>query len=145
MIAVNCTEDHLKHALNNINVRYLGNIVLSDLEQTGEGIRFSLNVKDIKGPGVLLDSKRRRTTSACWHAHGHFIEELFEAVEEAEVYFDWTRSWITKAGGNRQDKNIGTEDHPLLISRACDCNSRAQKAVERLILGPVKFRTRKRG
>jgi hypothetical protein len=142
MIAVNCTTEHLRHALDSINVRYLGNITLVDLEQAGKEIRFSLGVKDTNGPGVLHDSKRRRTTSACWHTLGHFIDELFEVAKEAEVYSDWTGNWITRAGGNRQDKNVGTKDRPLMLSRACDCNSRAQKAIERLILGPVKFRTR---
>ena len=119
-------------------------ITLVDLEKTGKGIRFSLGVKDTKGAGVLLDSKRRRTAAACWHTLGHFIDELFVVAEEAEVYSDWTGSWITKAGGNRQDKNIGTKGRILMLSRACDCNSRAQKAIERLILGPVKFRTREK-
>lgn len=144
MIAVNCTTEHLRHALDSINVRYLGNITLVDLEQTGERIHFNLGVKDSKGPGVLLDITRRRTASACWHTVGHFIDELFGVEKEAEVYSDWTGDWITRAGGNRQDKNIGTEDRILMLSRACDCNSRAQKAIERLILGPVKFRTRKK-
>jgi len=144
MFAVNCTAEQLQQALDIINVRYLGNITLVDLEQTGKGIQFSLGVKDSNGPGVLLDSRRRRTTSACWHAVEGFIEELLAVAEEAEVYSDLTGKWITKAGGNRQDKNIGTEDRPLLLSRACDCNSRAQKAIERLILGPVIFRTKKK-
>jgi hypothetical protein len=98
MIAVNCTTEHLRHALDSINVRYLGNITLVDLEQTGKQIQFSLGVKDSKSPGVLLDSKRRRTASACWHTLGHFIDELFEVTKEAEVYSDWTGDWITKAG-----------------------------------------------
>lgn len=141
MIAVNCTTEHLRYALDSINVRYHGNITLVGVEQTGKGIRFSLDVMDANGPGVLLDSKRRRTTSACWHTLGHFIDELFEVAKEAEVYSDWTGNWITRAGGNRQDKNIGTKDRTLMLSRACDCNSRAQKAIECLILGPIKFRT----
>jgi hypothetical protein len=144
MIAVNCTTEHLRHALDSINVRYLGNITLVDLEQTGKQIQFSLGVKDSKSPGVLLDSKRRRTASACWHTLGHFIDELFEVAKDAEVYSDLTGDWITRAEGNRQDKNIGTKNHILMLSRACDCNSRAQKAIERLILGPVKFRTREK-
>jgi hypothetical protein len=141
MIAVNCTEDQLRQALNIINVRYLGNITIADLEQTGRHIQFNLGVKDTKGPGVLLNNKRRKTTSACWHVLGGVIEELFGLERTAEVYSDWTENWITKAGGNWQDKNIGTENRPLLLSRACDCNSRAQKAIESLILGPVMFRT----
>jgi hypothetical protein len=142
MIAVNCTEEQLRQALDMINVNYLGNIKLVDIEKTEKGIRFSLNVKDAKGPGVLLDSKRRRTGSACWHAHGHFIDELLEIAKETEIYSDWSGSWITKVSGNRLDKNIGTEVRPLMLSRACDCHSRAQKAIEGLILGPVQFRTR---
>lgn len=142
MIAVNCMEEHLQQALDNINVNYLGNIALTDIEKTGKRIQFSLSVKDTNGPGVLLDSRRRRTASACWHARAHFIDELFEVAEEAEVYSDWAESWITKSGGNWQEKNIGNKDRPLMLSRACDCSSRAQKAIERLILGPIMFRTR---
>lgn len=144
MVAVNCTAEQLQQALAVININYLGNIVLVDLEQAGKRIQFSMGVKDSLGPGVLLDHGHRRTTSACWHAVSHFIEELIEMAGAAEVYSDWTENWITKAGGNRQDKNIGTDDHPLMLSRSCDCNSRAQKAIERLILGPVMFRPQKR-
>lgn len=145
MIAVNCTTEQLQQALDSINVRYLGNITLVDLEHTEKHIQFSLSVKDSNGPGALLDSKRRRTASACWHAQGHFVDELFGVETDAEVYSDFTESWITKAGGNRQNKSIGTEDHPFMLSRACDCNSRAQKAIERLVLGPVMFGKRKQG
>jgi hypothetical protein len=140
MIAVNCTAEQLQQALGIINVNYLGNIALTDLEQTAEGIQFSLSVKDSKGPGVLLDHKGRSTTSACWHAVGHFIDELFVVDEEAEIYSDWNGTWITRTGGNWQDWNLGTKERPPMLSRSCDCNKRLQAAADNLIPAPMIFR-----
>jgi hypothetical protein len=114
----------LEKALNLVNERYKGNITFKKLEPKGKRVNFTLTVNNTKDPGYRRGFQGRKVSAACWHAHGHFFECLFQVNPKAEVFSRWTGHWITQHGGNWQDKNIGSLYRPLEYSAACDCNGR---------------------
>jgi hypothetical protein len=141
MIAVNCTNEQLRQALDSVNVRYQGNIKFRKIRAKGKWIDFTLGVKISKGPGAWRDDLEKQFPRACYHAQGHFLQELFKYAPEAEVFSEFIGTWITRNGGNWQDKNIGSTMRPLMFSQACDCNKNLQEAVDKLISGRIQFRT----
>jgi len=122
MIAINATTDDLHEALKAVNKRYKNNVIFNRLDYAGRRIRFTLKVKDSKKPGHRIGFSGRRMVAACWHVHGHFLEELFKIIPDAEVISSGAmRDRITKNGSNWQDWNIGPRVQPLYYSDACDC------------------------
>lgn len=125
MKATKCTKEHLEMALAAINKKYAGNIKFnsnSDLPK-----RFTLRVKgaglgSAYSPAYVRGSswaKKRRTGSACWHAHGDFFDALFAISPDAIVYSLGNK--ITKDGGNWQDFNCGSIMNPAYASECCEC------------------------
>lgn len=141
MITRNCTKEQLRQALESVNERYQGNIKFKTLEPKGKNFSFTLTVKDSKAMGGKIGHNGRRIAAACWHVHGHFFEELFKFAPDAKVLSRMAGTWITKMSGNWQDRNIGSMMYPLMFSQACDCNKKAQEAIDSMIPGRIQFRT----
>ena len=118
----NATIDQLRQAMEAVNKLYDGNVIFNrQPEPVGSRLRFTLRVKDSKGPGARRSHQGRRMSSACWHVHGHFFEELFKVNPEAYVVAGGCKR-ISKDGGNWQDRNIGSRMFPMFFSEACRCN-----------------------
>lgn len=134
MIVTGATIDQLSQALQMVNstpqdttVPYNGNITFRSIEPISKNrVRFTLTVKDSKGPGGRLGfpdyqtGKQRSVKAACWHAHGDFFDALFTVAPSAVVRTAGNK--ITKGAGNWEDRNIGSMMHPLLYSEACHCD-----------------------
>lgn len=132
-----------------LNLRFDGNIDFREIEQKGKRIRFTLKVKDSKGPGhrraIGWDGKLgKRMPYACWHATGFFFENLFGVNPKAEVYSAGSLAnprigkWITIKGGNWQDWEVYRGS---MASELCDCQEDLQAAGDRLVRGRIVFRT----
>lgn len=117
----NATTDDLRKALDAINTKYDGNVIFNrEPEQvTKNSVRFTLRVKDSKGPGARRSHEGRPMTSACWHVHGDFFDALLNINPEAVIKTG--RTTITNEGGNWEDFNIGSMMKPMYYSEACDC------------------------
>jgi hypothetical protein len=126
----------MKAALEIVNQKYDGNIKFKSLETKGKRISFTLTVNQtsigkgknkISGPGTRRGHSGQRIAAACWHVHGDYFDALFSVNTKAEVWASGslanplTGKWITIAGGNWQDWNIGSSYRPLKMSEACDC------------------------
>lgn len=120
-----CTKGDLVRALAHINDKYAGNVEFNRLDNKN----FTLRVKDSEGPGHRLHLhynldglySQRRSTSACWHVHGDFFDELFQINPEAMIYSAGRK--ITESAGNWEDWNIGSKMFPVYFSESCECNS----------------------
>lgn len=121
MIAKNCSIEDLERALKEVNKKYENNITFNRYpEKYGNGIRFTLRVKDSKKAGHRIGHTGRRLINACWHVHGDFFDALFKINPEAIIIVGSNRK-ITKNYGNWQDWNIGSVLYPLMYSEACEC------------------------
>lgn len=130
MKSTHATLAELDQALATINAdRYAGNVEMYEVRQgPGTAIRFRLRVHDFDRPGYrrrtphLWDKPDRdpaRMRFACWHVHGDFFDALLEINPRARIESGPTV--ITAAGGNWQDRNIGSLVLPVYHSEACDC------------------------
>jgi len=122
MIAKNCTIDDLKKALDKVNKDFNDNVMFNRYPEVvlKNQIRFTLRVKDSKGPGHRIGYyKRQKLTSACWHVHGKFFEYLFEINPDAVIISAGKK--VTNYNGNWEDWNIGSLMNPFYFSEACDC------------------------
>lgn len=123
MIASNIYDGELEDALKAVNERYAGNIQFKRIEKIGaRRWRFTLRVRLSKEPGHRRGFSGRRMTAACWHVHGHFFDALLKLNPETRIYSSGA-GWITSRGGNWQDRNIGSQAHPMFFSEACDCET----------------------
>jgi hypothetical protein len=127
MKAYKVTIDQMESALRTINAKYESNVMWKRFEPNGSGVNFTLTVRKStdKGGrlGQCLTSKgnRRHIAAACWHVHGDFFDALFDVAPNAYVRSNGGSLKITKDEGNWQDRNIGSQMHPLYYSEACDC------------------------
>jgi len=113
----NATRAELEQALMSVNDRYDWNLAFRRLDSNGKHSFFTLGVHDSTGKGSRLAPSRRRTSSACWHVHGHFFDALFEIKEDAFVVSGWIGK-ITKEEGNWEEIYWDTHT-PLSI--LCNC------------------------
>jgi hypothetical protein len=118
MKARNVTRDEMYEALDKTNEIYSGNVEFNRFEGS-RVFNFTLRVKDSLGPGARRGWTGRRMVAACWHVHGHFFEKLIEINPNAEIVSCYSK--ISAAGGNWQDRNIGSMVQPLYYSEACEC------------------------
>lgn len=121
MKAKNCTMGNLQDALNQINIKYQGNIRFKSIETKGKQIDFTLTVIDSHKPGHRRGFNGQRVSAACWHAHGDFFDALIELNPQAVIVSRSIDTVIDCNGGNWQDRNIGSQMNPLYFSEACDC------------------------
>ena len=126
MIVKNTTIQDLYKTLENVNKKYDGNVIFNRApEPYGRQIRFTLRVKNSRKPGHRLgtwindNGKQRHLTSACWHVHGNFFEELFKICPNAIIKTNGKD--ISIYCGNWEDQNIGSMMQPMYFSEACEC------------------------
>lgn len=136
MKVINCSVKDLIQALRDTNTSYKGNVAFNRApEARGKALICTLRVKDSKKPGHRLgfanrEGKQRRMTSACWHVHGEFFDNLLNINPEAVVTVAPNHKIFAtgkdKNGdavvvGNWEDRNIGSSFNPLYFSEACEC------------------------
>jgi hypothetical protein len=129
MDAKNITIEQMQKALTKVNKKYKGNIAFRYIEQNGRRVSFTLTVNSSKGPGGRRGFSGRRVSAACWHAHGNFFECVFSICPDAVIISRGIGVTITRAYGNWQDKNIGSQIQPLYYSEACDCAELSSEAL----------------
>lgn len=121
----NTTRSALFAALDIVNEEYAGNITFQtapeSLNKKETRFSFRLSVIDSKESGARRSATGRRIAAACWHVHGDFFEALISITPTAEIRT--AGGVINAAGGNWQDRNIGSYYQPLMHSEACECNS----------------------
>ena len=118
----NATTDELNRALGIINKKYQDNVTFNQHPVScGKHLRFTLRVKDSKGPGARLSQQGRRMTSTCWHVHGDFFDALIDLNHDIYIKTGGDKR-VSYQGGNWQDWNIGSRMYPLFFSEACKCN-----------------------
>lgn len=136
MLVRKATEHDMYMALAKVNERYAGNVTFKTFEPKGRGFSFTLTVVKSRidgkpAPGVRNSwNSGRIVRAACWHVHGHFFDALFEQAPEARVWSSFFRrfnqssdaGWISAAGGNWEDGEIGSMMQPCRFSEACFCN-----------------------
>jgi hypothetical protein len=117
----NATIEQLNTALEQVNKQYDGNIAFRETKQLSKNrVKFTLTVRDTRGPGHRRGFSGRLVKAACWHVHGHFFDKLIRMDPEIFVISGGNKR-ITSKGGNWQDWNIGSVISPLYFSQACDC------------------------
>lgn len=127
MTIYNVTEAELQTALNHVSARYSGNIKFRHLDQvptkTGRTWILTLGVYSSREPGSRLSfDLRRRVAAACWHAHGHFFDELLKIAPAAVIKTSrYGTAKIDVNGGNWTDFRIGSQFMPTMMSEACRC------------------------
>lgn len=96
---------------------YSGNVYvkLRKDQRTRSGMIVRLAVKDSRGPGSRKSREGRRIASACWHAFGHYLGALGDAVVTVPGYHG------PASGHGWRDRNIGSQYEPFMYSEACDC------------------------
>jgi hypothetical protein len=112
-----------RRALDIVNAKYDGNVTFKSID----GNRFTLKVKDFKGPGHRLHTQygfdgfigQKRSSHACWHVHGDFFDALFTVNPDAVIRAGAKK--ITKDAGNWEDWNIGSQMAPIYYSESCEC------------------------
>jgi hypothetical protein len=115
------TEKQLNDALNYVNSLYQDNIKF----KTGPDrisknkVKFTLTVKDSRGPGSRRSYNGRRICAACWHVHGHFFEYLFNIAKVN--YIESLGKVMRDNSDNWEDRNLGSMYRPFYHSNACDC------------------------
>ena len=121
MIARNTTREDLDRALEEVSKKYGGNVQWNrspeQKDKRGMSWQFTLRVRNSRGPGAAISSSGRHSTSACWHVHGDFFDELFNINPRAIV--DARGRRITKDYGNWEDFIIGSVMQPMMASEAC--------------------------
>lgn len=129
MRATHVSMFDLEMALAEVNKKYDNNICFHP-ESIGPK-KFRLHAKESGVAGTKLHvnsyqmgwtKKPRKSRHACWHAHGHFFEELLKINPEAVIYTGYAK--ITAEGGNWQDWDIGSMMSPMYASESCNCNGR---------------------
>lgn len=127
MIARYCSINDLEYALKKVNEEFDDNIIFKREPEymSRNSIRFTLTVKDSRGPGSRKSSSpfspERRVSAACWHVHGLFFDCLFEINGEALI-ISRSDHRITAQGGNWEDWNAGSMTFPRYMSECCDCD-----------------------
>lgn len=101
-----------------------GNVILNRSEVRGTRVRFTLRVRDSRGPGAHA-SARRRTVSACWHAHREVIAALLQAMPEGRVTtavadYRGLSDFLETFPETAYD-NIGSVFEPVERWAACEC------------------------
>lgn len=126
MIVTNATVSDLNHALKTVNGQFDGNLKFRAIDQIGpRRVRFTLTVNSSRGTGSRISFSpflsQRRVKAACWHAHGHFFDNLFTVRPDAVVRAAGRK--ITSTQGNWEDRELGSSVYPTRYSEACDCDN----------------------
>lgn len=110
-----CTQAEIEKALRVTNLFFEGNLLFAKLEPHRHYCDVRLRVANSRGKGARRGYSGRRITSACWHAHGSFIDALPLATKVV------TSLGTTYPDNAWQDTNIGSVMRPMMYSEACLC------------------------
>ncbi len=129
MLIKYASEDQIVHALEVANEYFDGNLRFNRTGPRGKHWLVTLRVHDSHGPGHRLtpprylfwgnlneQGKQRRLISACWHAHGRFIDALPESAVVLTA-----RGLKIHPGDPWNDFNIGSQMFPYQTSEASEC------------------------
>mgnify|MGYP000126008613 CR=1 FL=1 len=114
----------LEKALEFVNSIFENNIRM-EIKDRGLYYLVRLKVRDSKKKGARRSPNGRRTSSACWHAHGLFIDWVFKNDPDARVetmgkiYNKDTWEWV--------DWSAGSVFYPIYMSELCDCGKELDK------------------
>ena len=131
----NTTIEELEKALAIVNSYYEKNLTWATQPRhvgktTRSRVSFRLSAIDCKKKGGRRgfcrnkDGERRRIGGcACWHAHGHFFEALYQVNAKAVIRTASVKSITgpTFNEGNWQDRQVGSMFDPASFSELCDC------------------------
>lgn len=130
----NVTIPELEQALAIVNNDYEGNLMWVTQPQhigktTRSRVSFRLSAVNCRKQGGrrgfcrTKDGERRRIGGcACWHAHGHFFEALYQINSAAVIRTASAKiTGPTFGEGNWQDRNVGSMFDPASYSELCDC------------------------
>lgn len=126
MKAQNVTRQNLIDAMAIINRTYGNNITWKrdpePANRAGTSYDFTITVKDSSGPGARRSDTGRKIAAACWHAHGDLFDAILKIAPDAIIKTNGMGgNTISAAGGNWEDRNIGSLYRPLYASEACEC------------------------
>lgn len=145
MIVKGMSPEHVGQLIARVSARnFGGNLIAKRKPEAYRGaVRFTLAIKDSRGPGHRLgfsrnaaSGKRRRLAAACYHAYGEVIRELLELgaeyVQTAPIMLErarnkgarpsrWTRETWKKYADAMAEVNIGSQFEPLAFCDACEC------------------------
>lgn len=132
MKALKTTTQEVQKALDIVNQKYNGNVEFKRFDNTSRSVSFTLKVKSSRGKGhresfamVPYGHQPRRMVAACWHVHGDFFDALLALNPAAVIRSLDLKIYKDAYGvvqGNWQDRNIGSQVHPIAHSIACECN-----------------------
>ena len=120
MIIRKSSYDNITKALAITSKKYNNNLIFNRLEAKGKNFIVTLKVRNSKKEGARRSWSGRRLISACWHAHGDFIDNLIKL--SPEVHIVSLGKHINIDGGNWIDWNAGSMMNPVEMSELCDCN-----------------------
>jgi hypothetical protein len=110
----NATIAQLNEALKELNKNYDGNISFREIEQVNsKRVKFTLKAIS-KKKGARISTTGRNLPFASWHVHGDFFDILFSIDEN--IYIWSAGKKITKDNGNWEDRNVGSNFHPMYFS-----------------------------
>lgn len=119
MIISPVTRESLSKALRYLSDPFCYNIrfeVIEPLNKSQTRWRVRLAVCGVFGRGARIDAcTGRHEKSVCWHVYSMFFDSLPCGTR---VRF---RSSLHRCGDEWQNKNVGTEEFPILSSEACCC------------------------
>lgn len=129
---VHCyAESVLMYSLNLVNGLFSDNVKYKrwpeyiGQDRAGRNkYRVTLTVEDSRGPGSRKSNTGRRISAACWHVHGHFIDNVLLVDPNAKI--DTAFNTIETVADNWKggERNIGSMMNPLSYADACDCKER---------------------
>ena len=129
MLIKNASAIEIMLALVEANEKFGNNLIFNRFDyaaltrQGKEKFNVTLRVKDSREAGsrlgfpAYLTGKQRHLISACWHAHGTFMDAL---PAEAEIIVTGV-DYPIRPGDRWNDRNIGSIMQPMYYSEACEC------------------------
>ena len=105
-------------AIEATSAKFDNNIEANRFDAVGGHFEVTIKAKSSRGAGAKVGISGRRTQSACWHAWGIFINEIFRLSHDAVIISMGRR--ITAHSGNWEDHNIG---NGIMESEMCSCDA----------------------
>lgn len=101
-------------AVDNVNKKHGYKIILNRDEIKGKYFHFTIKSEKSGISGSRTSHSGRKLISASWHAHGYLFDEIFKIDKKAVIHSLEMKIDISQ--GNWQDRNIGSNFHPMYFS-----------------------------
>lgn len=138
MIVTGVSREQLEAVVREVSdVLYDGNVTVNNISSlSAKRTRFTVRVRDSRGPGARRAASGRRLVAACWHVHRDVLGALFDRYPGATVYSGlsdndgtFRRGEVVYRGaddygqnhGDTQYRNVGSLMSPATIGELCDC------------------------